>query len=119
MLTVDTIARFLEEFAATQLAEAWDNVGLLAGDRNRPVSKVVTCMTITPASASEAIAAGAELIVTHHPLPFKPLKQLTTDTPEGKLLCDLLAARIAIYSPHTAFDSTIEGINQRLAEGLG
>ena len=57
--------------------------------------------------------------MTHHPLPFRPLKRLTTDTPEGRLLCDLLAARIAIYSPHTAFDSAAGGINQRLAAGLG
>ncbi len=57
--------------------------------------------------------------MAHHPLPFRPLRRLTTDTPEGRLLCDLLAARIAIYSPHTAFDSTTGGINERLATGLG
>ncbi len=57
--------------------------------------------------------------MTHHPLPFRPLKRLTSDTPDGRLLCDLLGARIAIYSPHTAFDSTAGGINQRLAVGIG
>ena len=118
-MTVDDIARFLDRFAPADLAEAWDNVGLLAGNRAAPVSKVMTCLTITPASAAEAISAGAELIVTHHPLPFRPLKRLTTDTADGRLLCDLLAARIAIYSPHTAFDSTAGGINDRLAAGLG
>ena len=119
MPLVNDIAAFLESFAPPRLAESWDNVGLLAGDRNRPVHKVMTCLTITPASAQEAIDGGAELIVTHHPLPFRPLKRLATDTPEGKLLCDLLGARIAIYSPHTAFDSAATGINQRLAEGIG
>ncbi len=118
-MTVDDIVQFLDRFAPGHLAESWDNVGLLAGDRHAPVSKVMTCLTITPDSAREAIAAGAELIVTHHPLPFRPLKRLTTDTPEGRLLVDLLAARISIYSPHTAFDSTAGGINQRLAAGLG
>ena len=118
-MIVDDIARFLDQFAPADLAESWDNVGLLAGDRGAPVSKVMTCLTITPASAEEAISARAELIVTHHPLPFRPLRRLTTDTPEGRLLCDLLAARIAIYSPHTAFDSTTGGINERLAKGLG
>lgn len=118
-MTVDDVARFLDQFAPADLAESWDNVGLLAGDRNAPVSKVMTCLTITPASAEEAISAGAELIVSHHPLPFHPLRRLTTDTPEGRLLCDLLAARIAIYSPHTAFDSTTGGINDRLAASLG
>jgi len=118
-MTVDDIARFLDQYAPADLAESWDNVGLLAGDRDAPVSKVMTCLTITPASAAEAIAAGAELIVAHHPLPFRPLRRLTADTPEGRLLCDLLAARIAIYSPHTAFDSTTGGINAQLAAGLG
>lgn len=119
MPKVDDIARFLENFAPTSLAESWDNVGLLAGDRQREVTRLMTCLTITPASATEAIERGAELIVTHHPLPFRPLKRLTTDSPEGRLLCDLLAARISIYSPHTAFDSAAEGINARLASGLG
>ncbi|HEX4144361.1 MAG TPA: Nif3-like dinuclear metal center hexameric protein [Pirellulales bacterium] len=118
-MIVDDIAQYLDQFAPADLAESWDNVGLLAGDRGAPVTKVMTCLTITPASAAEAIAAGAELIVAHHPLPFRPLKRLTTDTLEGRLLCDLLAARIAIYSPHTAFDSTSGGINERLAAGLG
>jgi dinuclear metal center YbgI/SA1388 family protein len=118
-MIVDDIARFLDQFAPSDLAESWDNVGLLAGDRARAVSKVMTCLTITPASAEEAIRSGVELIVAHHPLPFQALKRLTTDTPEGRLLCDLLGARIAIYSPHTAFDSTVGGINQQLAEGLG
>ncbi|HTU25975.1 MAG TPA: Nif3-like dinuclear metal center hexameric protein [Pirellulales bacterium] len=118
-MTVDDIARYLDQFAPVDLAESWDNVGLLAGDRRAPAGKVMTCLTITPASAQEAISGRAEMIVTHHPLPFRPLKRLTTDTPEGRLLCDLLAARIAIYSPHTAFDSTLGGINDRLAAGLG
>ena len=91
MPLVDDVARFLDVFAPARLAESWDNVGLLAGDRHRPVRKVMTCLTITPASAQEAIAQGAELIVTHHPLPFRPLKRLTTDTPEGRLLCRLMA----------------------------
>jgi dinuclear metal center YbgI/SA1388 family protein len=117
-MTVDDIASCLDRFAPADLAESWDNVGLLVGDRAANVSKVMTCLTITPASAEEAIRAGAQLIVTHHPLPFRPLKRLTSDTPEGRLLCDLLGARIAIYSPHTAFDSTDDGINQRLAQGL-
>jgi dinuclear metal center YbgI/SA1388 family protein len=118
MPTVADIAAFLEGFAPTALAESWDNVGLLVGRFEQPVSRAMTCLTITPDSAAEAIAAGAELIVTHHPLPFRALKRLTSETSEGRLLLDLIAANIAVYSPHTAFDSAAEGINQRLAEGL-
>jgi dinuclear metal center YbgI/SA1388 family protein len=119
MHTVNSIAQFLEQYAPPRLAEQWDNVGLLVGDRGREVRRAMTCLTVTPASAAEAVRERADLIVTHHPLPFHPLKQLTADTIVGKLLLDLISARIAIYSPHTGFDSAEEGINQRLAAGLG
>jgi dinuclear metal center YbgI/SA1388 family protein len=100
------------------LAEEWDNVGLLVGRYDQPVARVMTCLTITPASAAEAIAERAELVVSHHPLPFRPLKRLTGETSEGRLLLDLIGANVAVYSPHTAFDSAQQGINQRLASGL-
>ncbi len=118
MINVDDVGRFLDAFAPLRLAEAWDNVGLLVGDRQRSVSRIMTCLTITDATAEEAIREGADLIVTHHPLPFTALKRLTTDTAEGRLLWSLAGAGISIYSPHTAFDSAPEGINQRLATGL-
>lgn len=119
MLTVATIAQFLEQFAPVRLAEEWDNVGLLVGSANQPVQRLMTCLTLTADSVAEAVREQAELVVTHHPLPFRPLRRLTDDTPEGRLLLELIAARIAVYSPHTAFDSAGRGINQRLAEGLG
>jgi len=119
MPTIDDVADFLKHFAPVDLAEDWDNVGLLVGDRLRDVGRVMTCLTITPSTAAEAIQQQADLIVTHHPMPFQPLRRLTTETTAGRLLLDLIAARIAVYSPHTAFDSAPEGINQRLAAGLG
>jgi dinuclear metal center YbgI/SA1388 family protein len=91
----------------------------LVGDRSQKVERIMTCLTITPAAAAEAIREQADLIVTHHPLPFKPLKRLTADQPAGRILLDLIRAGIAIHSPHTAFDSAAAGINQQLAEGLG
>ena len=118
MHTVADIAEFLNAFAPPALAESWDNVGLLVGRSEQSVHRVMTCLTITPESAAEAIEKRADLIVTHHPLPFRPLKRLTGETSEGRLLLDLIAARIAVFSPHTAFDSATEGINQRLATGL-
>jgi dinuclear metal center YbgI/SA1388 family protein len=117
--TVNDIAVFLEQFAPARLAEEWDNVGLLAGDRRLEAKKVMTCLGVTPHSAAEAIDEKADLIVTHHPLPFLAMRRLTADTTAGQLLWGLISARISIYSPHTAFDSAREGINQRLAEGLG
>ncbi|NQU22968.1 MAG: Nif3-like dinuclear metal center hexameric protein [Candidatus Nealsonbacteria bacterium] len=119
MHTVDNVVAFLEQFAPPELAEDWDNVGLLVGDRAREARRVMTCLTVTPATTAEAVAEQADLIVTHHPMPFRPVKRLTADTTVGRLLLELTAARIAVFSPHTAFDSAPEGINQRLAAGLG
>jgi dinuclear metal center YbgI/SA1388 family protein len=118
MTTVRDLCEFLSKFAPLGLAAEWDNVGLLVGDPAQKVERVMTCLTITPQVAVEAIRGRADLIVTHHPLPFKPLKRLTTDEPAGRILLDLIRAGIAIHSPHTAFDSAAEGINQQLADGL-
>lgn len=118
MTTVSSIAAFLEDFAPSRLAADWDNVGLLVGDDRRSVRRMMTCLTITPESVAEAVAEKVDLILTHHPLPFHEVRRITTQTPDGRMLLDLIAAGIAVYSPHTAFDSARAGINQRLAEGL-
>ena len=118
MHTVADVTRFLDEFAPPALAESWDNVGLLVGGYEQPIQRVMTCLTVTPASAREAVEKRADLVVSHHPLPFRPLKRLTTETSEGRLLLELIGAKIAVYSPHTAFDSAEQGINRRLADGL-
>lgn len=119
MVTVQHFCQYLDTIAPRRLAEEWDNVGLLIGDRNRPVANVMTCLTITPESVEEAISNDAQLIVTHHPLPFRPLTRITADNATGMMLLKLIEHQIAVYSPHTSFDSATEGINQRLAEGLG
>jgi dinuclear metal center YbgI/SA1388 family protein len=119
MITTGQIGEFLEAFAPASLAESWDNVGLLVGDANRTVRRAMTCLTVTDESASEAVRENVDLIVAHHPLPFRPLPRLTTATLEGRLLLKLIEAGIGIYSPHTAFDSARSGINQQLAEGIG
>ena len=117
--TVSRIAGFLEHVAPAGLAETWDNIGLLVGDPTVVVRKIMTCLTATPQSVREAIEQDADLVVTHHPLPFRPLERLTTDTTGGRMLLDLASARIAVHSSHTAFDSAPNGINQQLAVGLG
>lgn len=119
MLTIHDIAAVLDEQMPPRLAEEWDNTGLLVGDRTAKANRVMTCLTVTPDSAGEAIDRRADLVISHHPLPFKPVRRLTTDTTEGALLWRLARAGVAVYSPHTAFDSAAEGINHRLADGLG
>jgi dinuclear metal center YbgI/SA1388 family protein len=118
MTTIQHVVDNLEALAPLRLAEEWDNVGLLVGDRSRNLDRIMTCLTVTPNVVQEAIDNRVELIVTHHPLPFRPLKTITADSPTGHMLLELIAHRIAVYSPHTAFDSASRGINQRLAEGL-
>jgi dinuclear metal center YbgI/SA1388 family protein len=119
MLTVADACRFLETFAPPHLAEEWDNVGLLVGDPACPVRRVMTCLTLTTATVTEAVREQADLVVTHHPLPFKPLRRITMETTPGKLLLALIQGGVAVYSPHTAFDSAGDGINQHLAAKLG
>lgn len=119
MMTIADIVDYLDAFAPRTLAAEWDNVGLLLGDRAASVQRVMTCLTVTPESAAEAIDARAELIVTHHPVLFRPVQKLTTTTAEGRMLLALVRAGIGVYSPHTAFDNTAGGINELLAQRLG
>ena len=117
--TIDRAVRLLETIAPVRLAADWDNVGLLVGDRLRTVARLMTCLTITGPVVEEALDEKVDLIVAHHPLPFRPLKKLSTDTHEGRLIWRLATASVSIYSAHTAFDSAATGINQAWAEGLG
>ena len=119
MITVSEVAQFLGEFAPLTLAEGWDNVGLLVGDASRPVDRVLTCLTVTPDVVAEAVALRVDLIVSHHPMLFKPVQRLVATDPQGAMLLTLIGAGIALYSPHTAFDRAAAGINQQLAERFG
>ena len=119
MATINDICQFMEKFAPTQLAEDWDNVGLLIGDRTQSIERVMTCLTVTPRTVAEAVQRRADLIVTHHPIPFRPMKRLTTDTITGGIVWQLARAGISVYSPHTGFDSAENGINQSLGIRLG
>lgn len=118
MPTVRDITRYLQEIAPLSLAEDWDNVGLLLGDDATDVVRVLTCLTLTQEVADEAVLVGARLIVTHHPVLFKPVKKLVASSSEGRLLLKLMRHGIAVYSPHTAYDNSATGINQQLAELL-
>ena len=117
-MKIQSVCQFMEAFAPRRLAEEWDNVGLLVGDRQATVQRVMTCLTVTPESVDEAIARQVDLIVSHHPLPFRPVKRLTTDITSSEFIWKLARAGTSVYSPHTSFDSASYGINQTLAEGL-
>ncbi|MCA9117996.1 MAG: Nif3-like dinuclear metal center hexameric protein [Planctomycetaceae bacterium] len=118
-MTVEDVVNWLDQSFPPVLAEEWDNTGLLLGSSARPVESILTCLTLTSDVAAEAVQLGAGLVVTHHPLMFRPLQRITSCTSEGRLLLQLLEAGVAVYSPHTAFDSAACGINQQLAEMFG
>ncbi len=118
MPLIHDILTDLEQQIPLTLAESWDNVGLLLGDASVEAKGVMTCLTLTEEVADEAIREGANLVITHHPILFKAVKRLTTATSEGRMLLQLAQAGVSVYSPHTAFDSAREGINQQIAVAL-
>ncbi|MDE0866294.1 MAG: Nif3-like dinuclear metal center hexameric protein [Rubripirellula sp.] len=118
MTSLEAVCTSLASIAPLRLAEDWDNVGLLVGNRTQSISKVMTCLTVTPNVVSEAVEQQVGLIVAHHPLPFKPLARITSDTIPGEMVLRLIASGVAVYSAHTAFDSAAQGINQRWADLL-
>lgn len=119
MTTVRDVSHWLDRFAPPRLAESWDNVGLLWGDADAEVSRIMTCLTVTPRSALEAVHERAELIVSHHPVLFRAVKRVVANQPDGGILWTLARAGVSILSPHTAFDNTAGGINDGLARRLG
>src|SRR3954462_10948521 len=114
MPTVQDVIAVLEQFAPPNLAASWDNVGLLLGDRTGSAEKILTCLTLTSEVANEAVRSNCKLIVTHHPILFRGVKRLTSDSAEGRTVLALARADIAVYSPHTAFDDCPGGINDQL-----
>ncbi len=119
MPTVAEIAAALEAFAPPQTAADWDNVGLLLGDPAEPVERLMTCLTVTPDVAEEAVAERVNLIVSHHPILFRGVKQLTAGRGDGRVVLPLARAGVAVYSPHTAFDNCAGGVNDILCKRLG
>lgn len=107
------------DMAPRELAEEWDNVGLLAGHPENEVAKVLCALDLTPAVVDEAIEMGAELIVTHHPILFRGRKNLREDDPEGAMLAKLVRNRISHIAMHTNFDNANPGVNDALAAALG
>lgn len=118
-MQIRDVLTVLRTLAPPPLAEGWDNTGLLIGREQDGVAAVLTCLTLTPEVAQEAVARGVQLIVTHHPVLFRPVQRIAGDTAEGAMLLDLMRAGIGVYSPHTAYDSARQGINQQWAEAFG
>jgi dinuclear metal center YbgI/SA1388 family protein len=118
MPTLAAVTDELERLAPLRLAADWDAVGLLVGGGRTSVERALTCLTLTERVAAEAVAERADLVVVHHPLPFQPLGRITTASGTGRVLLALIESGASVYSPHTAWDSAADGINDQLAEIL-
>ena len=117
MTTVKDIYKLLADFAPVKYKEDFDNVGLLVGDGEQNVSKVLVALDVTLEVAKEAERIGAELIVAHHPV-FFSVKSVTEDDPTGRLVRYLIRANISAISMHTNLDKTNGGVNDMLAAAL-
>ncbi len=116
---VKHILQELEKTVPRSLAESWDNVGLLVGNRGGTASRILLALDTSEKLMREALDLGADTIITHHPVIFKPLSAITTEEPAGRILQKALAHNINIIACHTNLDSTIEGVNDALAAALG
>jgi dinuclear metal center YbgI/SA1388 family protein len=117
--TIQEVIAYLEGIAPLCYQESYDNSGLLVGNPNAELKKGLICLDVTQAVMEEAIATGCNLIISHHPLIFNPLKKITGATWCEKLLVQAIKNDIVIYAVHTNLDNIQCGVNQRFAEKLG
>ena len=117
--TVADIIGIMETLAPRRLAEPWDNVGLQVGDPRWPVETVWLALDPLPETVTAAAAAGAQMMITHHPLLFKPMGSVDVSTPVGTILYTAMTHRLAVFSAHTNLDSAAGGINDLLADRMG
>jgi len=118
-MKLDRFIEILEELSPITLAEPWDNPGLLIEPEAREITRVLVALDCTPAVAEEAKEVGAQLVLSHHPLFFAPVKHITRRDPATAAAWALLRAGIGLYAAHTNLDSAIGGVNDVLANILG
>ena len=116
---IQDLVGLIHKLYAPELAEDWDNVGLQVGDPGRPLDRVMVALDPGLEAVEAARDAGAQALVTHHPLLFKPVKRLTPDDAVGKVLWTAVRDDVAIISAHTNLDCAVDGLNSWLAEKMG
>ncbi len=119
MTTVSDILKFVESLAPRTMKMDWDNVGLLCGSKSAPVTKVLVALDPFEHVCKEAAQWGAEVIVTHHPLIFRPLPNITDETTIGRGIRTLIKHDISTINAHTNLDQAPGGVNDVLAKTLG
>src|SRR3954451_2407581 len=118
-ITVADAVAALEAAYPPALAADWDAVGLAVGDPAATVSRVLVAVDPLPAVVDEAIAVGADLLVTHHPLLLRGVHAVATTAPKGSTVHRLIRHGIALFSAHTNADAASPGVSDALADALG
>ena len=113
-----SIIQIFEQLAPKHIAVPDDRIGLLVGTLNKEVKKIMLTLDILEEVVDEAIEKEVDLIIAHHAVIFKPLKNLRTDLPQGRIYEKLLKHNIAVYIAHTNLDSAEGGVNVVLANKL-
>jgi dinuclear metal center YbgI/SA1388 family protein len=113
---VSDIYNNLTEWAPLELAEAWDNSGFQLGDLSQKVDNIFITLDLTLNSLEEAIKCNSNLIITHHPLIFKPIKTIDFSNPYGAIINKLIKADISVISMHTNLDSASDGVSDALSD---
>jgi len=113
------IMEVIEGLAPVDMAEDWDNVGLLVGRRDTAVSKALIALDALDAVVDEAVTIGAEAIITHHPVFLRPIDRITDETPLGRRLLRLIEGGICLYCAHTNLDAADGGMNDMLFDIFG
>lgn len=116
---VSDILEGLNRIAPVELAESWDNVGLLIGDPGREVHSLLLGLDPSLSLLDEAISRGIDTLITHHPCIFRPFPSVNLTTPEGAFLERALIHKINVIACHTNFDSAEDGVSDALATLLG
>jgi dinuclear metal center YbgI/SA1388 family protein len=112
------VIQLFEQFSPKGLAMEGDKIGLQIGRLNKKVKRIMIALDVLENVIDEAIAKDVQLIIAHHPLIYRPLKNLLTDTVQGKMIEKLLKHDIAVYAAHTNLDVATGGVNDLLAEAL-
>lgn len=118
-MRIGTIISAIESFAPPALQEKWDNTGLQVGNPAEECSGVLLCVDVTEDIIAEAAEKGCNLVLSHHPLLFHGLKSISGATAQERAVIAAIRLGIAVYSTHTALDSTVGGISYTMARMLG
>src|SRR5699024_2249606 len=117
-VTNSDVFKVLENWAPRNLAYEWDNVGLQVGSYNDQVKKIMITLDVLESVVDEAIEENVDLIIAHHPLLFKSIKQINLDSNRGKIIQKLIQNNITVYASHTNLDIADGGVNDLLAGPL-